>query len=493
MKYVKKALILLGFIACVSIISLSIGAFELEDTYFYYVLGRYIFTGYLNLVAPFNYTIPQTLYGPLYSVLLYFLTEKPWPGFMVILPFLQLCIITVNALILFSVLKRYVSRFWAKFTAILYLFLPFNIIYATIAMSEIVTTLFISLLFLCMHGIATKRQWAHPSLVVLFACLAVLTRNAMLPVFALSVAYWFFTFMRTIHHQRVPYGIFQHLPALAGLFLVFLWARFNFIYYRVWQLTSYTGRHLYNNVVTYGHILPPDTEPIMQEFMQNVWGRDYLFKPCWEVQLFFVNKWGDGSNGTLTETDIDKKFLQFVLAAIRHNPKKYLLNVLSLAYKTPITAPNHNKILATLGFQDPTCPDCNPITCRTPEIVRNTHAASQLCTPLVNLPIMKSIWASYIVLNRSVYPTGGAILALLAAVGIVASILGGPSFVRLTAVFFLLQHVMQSSSQWLEGRFLVALYPLYAVMITQGIRWCVIAKKRLSQGVFEMKNRENNH
>ena len=84
--------------------------------------------------------------------------------------------------------------------------------------------------------------------------------------------------------------------------------------------------------------------------------------------------------------------------------------------------------------------------------------------------MIHSLWASLIKFTKNLYPIVPAIFFLFAIVGIIRIFLKENTFLKVIAGLFIFQHVFQSATELIEGRFMIPLYPLYAILIIYGIR-----------------------
>ena len=85
-------------------------------------------------IAPYNMTKPQTLFGPVYGLLTYPLFQQRWPVVTVTIPFVQLSLLFLSAYMIYVILKTYYPKPWPMIGAILFILLPFNLLYSTFFM-----------------------------------------------------------------------------------------------------------------------------------------------------------------------------------------------------------------------------------------------------------------------------------------------------------------------------------------------------------------------
>lgn len=444
-------------------IATRVGLLELPDGFFYYVLGDFLLTGRLFRVFPFNHTVPQTLYGPLYSLFLGYLIPRPFPIAMTLIPFIQLCAVAVSGLMVRSMTEILIGKVWKNWGLLIFLFLPFLLIYATTLMSEAITLFLITTFCYLMILLLKKKTILPPTTLILVGCILALTKNAYIFIVLLGLLLTLFFLWRDGKTLKPIQGIFLLPPVLIGFFGIVLWMQFNWMYHKNLSLTNYTGRHLYNNVVHEGKMLPPKETEAYQEFMKRVGSEERLYLPEWEVQLFFIPEF---NAGTLTESDMDRFFLNFSVAAIKAQPIRYAMHVVNVAWHNIVTPPYHAKLLAHLNEPDPTCPDCGTPPCR-------FTWDMNLCQPENPNKTMLKIWATLLQINRLFYPYGMTILTILASIGLLSSLLKNNRGILLLTGIFVGFLFVQAAAQRIEGRYLIPLYSIYAILIVQGIKTIV--------------------
>lgn len=467
---IKGVLICIIFILFSFFASLYIGVFEIPDAYFYYVLGHYLITGNLLPVAPLNAEIPQTLFGPMYALLSYPLVYIK-PGIQLTLPFLQLVMIGLSSLLLYFSLKQYLSKPMRLASSIVFILLPFNLLYAFVFMSEI-TTMFLVALTLYVFMQLKPEYWKR-SIVLLCCALLSLTRYAFIPWLLFAGIWWLSGLWKWIpSFKNKPFKLLSVIPGLIGLFIIVWWLLFNKVHYNKLMMSSFTGRHAYNNVITAGKLIPQSRENAqVQEFFKYIPQDVDITKPWWDMLPFFANAF---YTKELTEIEIDNLFLAVSIQGIREHPLRYIQHIFYMALITPNTFPYHGNVLTQLGFPEPDCVICQVKQCRFMWI-------PDYCQPLKTNQFLTVLFARSIQISRLLYPILTTILMILASLGIVKILLMRNSTLISIALLFLFQHFFQSASEWVEGRFLIPLYPLYAILIVIGLQWIVILCKRISK------------
>ncbi len=472
--FIKKYRFYLLFIGISIVLSYfiatHIGLFDLPDGFFYYNLGAFLLYGRQPNINPFNITTPQTLFGPFYSILLALIIPKPFPWAMTGIPFLQVFAICIASLWVFIMAKLLIGKKWALLSFPIFLSMPFMLVYATSLMSEALTIFLMSTYSVLFTLISKQKTKIPPSLLVFVACLLTLTKNAYVLIVFLTIPLWIFFLWRDRSKITPIRGGLEQIPVLLGFIGIMLWVRFNKTYHDIYSLTNYTGRHLYNNVVHSGHLLPDKNSDIYKEFFQKAGDEQVFYLPEWEAERIFVP---DFNEHKITEAQIDKKFMAFSTAAIKNNPLGYATHLLTVIWGDITTAPYHAKLLASLGKPDPECTDCGVIPCR-------TTWDPKICQPQYDDPFMQNVWAGLIYLNRAMYPYGMAVLAGIAAIGIFEGFRKRNwEYLFLTGIFLLFLTV-QAAAQRIEGRYMIPLFPLFSLCVLKGIQTLSLwIKKRI--------------
>lgn len=456
-------------------ISVFIGIWEIPDSFFYYVLGKHLYTGEIFPIAPFNYDKPQTLFGPVYGLLIAPLIDLPWPSAMLIIPLIQTWMLVCTALLIIHMLHPFLKWPWPGVAAIIYILIPFNLLYSTFMMAETLSQLLIVLFLYFFLKSIQKNTFLYPSLIVFVAALATLTRYVFQILLPVSLLWLIIRIILTVRKKHAsafrPLSFIQLLlPAAAGAGIIIYWMWFNFTWNGTWTLSTFSGRHIYDNVVTVGKFLPPDDHPSMKPFIErfpNLKPRDWMIGPWWEKQLAF-------NDGKTSEIIIDTIMLNVSIAAILHQPFPYAIHVLRVMWAIPTTAPYYPPaLIETLNAcKESDCPDCPQKMCR---FKWNWN----LCVPSQRDCGIQSGWAAFTSLNVNFYPVGGAILFILSLIGSLISFIKGKFFLKGVATMYVGLHTLHASTEWVEGRFLIPLYPMYAMLITIAIQHIVIKARHI--------------
>lgn len=462
------------------IISTRIGVFELPDGFFYVILGRFLLTGQLIEVSPFNKTIPQTLFGPVYAIVSYLLLSIPYPFVFMLLPFFQFLCIGAAALCIYHVSRMLFQNRYGYLSVAIFFSLPLLFFYTTTIMSESFTICLVSLFTLLILKATKKKKpllWMYPFSI---AAILTLTKNAFIftiPI-TLLVALWQIIKYPSIRKPS-KHHIFPYVLVILTSLLVLRWVLFNYQYHHIFALTNYTGRHLYNNVVYQGKFLPPENSDVyksLSRYMKDP-EKEFLL-PEWEVQALLAPSF---KNGTLTESQMDRKFLTFSIAAIKTHPIGWMLHITNTALHNIITPPYHRNLLPFLGFEDTYYQDPPHAGCR---VTWNTD----LCTPPGESVFLYTLWGSFLRFQVTAYPVLMGFYGVLAGAGILRFIVKKQrSGIILTGIF-LLFWIVPAMAQQIEGRYFMTVFPLFAVLISGGL----VSIKRIFTHIYQyLKQLEN--
>lgn len=433
-----KILVLLGFIVSIGIAT-AIGLFEAPDSIHYILLAQYLQTGLHIPAGPFNYTSPSTLFGPVYGLITTPVTSLPWPWGMILVPFLQLMLIVISAILLYRIFLKFLSKRAAIVGSMLFILYPFQVVYATYLLSETLSQFLLTVYLYTLFRL-NQNRWATPDTLVFIAAILTLTRYVFVVLFIYSLI------------KYKPVRSPTRILFVAGITLLSLWIMFNFKTYGTLQLTSHTGRHIYNNVVTLGKLLP-DSIPKGTEIFFTRIPQTKIYRPWWDNQLYFPD---------IKEMNVDRMFLTLSLSAIRSHPLSWLATVAYAFIHTPLTSAYEKAPYRSHQIHD--------ILSNCTGEVRMSWNSSLKSTPIQNCSV-NNIWIMFLSAQNRFYPAGAAVMAAFALVGLIVAVRSG-GIRRQFAVIFFLIHLAQSATEWIEGRFLVPLYPLYVFFIILGIKIC---------------------
>jgi len=411
------------------ILAATVGAMDTPDSYLYFILAGYLKTGRVGWVAPFNYAKPQTLFGPVYGLFGSYTSN---------LPFLQLLMILTSGVLLYFVLRKLLNNKWAIVGALIFFLFPFNIIYGTLIMSEILTQFWVTLYIVILY-MTVKRSswWANPTVLMLLATIATLTRYAYGLLIVTSVILCFF---------YKPKRIVEYCCIAGSAALLVWWIMFNYRTNGVMSLSVVQGRHLYNNVIYDAHLLPPANLPIVKTFVKYFPSKNAFWEPWWVNQNYFA------TDKSLPEWKIDTFYSQISIMGILYHPLAYALHVVSnifiLPTKVPYYKPESLRIYAA----------CNPSGCLVPW-------NPVLCQPQVRVCPVQTVWAKFITLSSIIQPFAGLVCVFFTFIGAGIAFCKKGRYLKILVIIFASLYISQAALEVKEGRFLIPLYPFYALFI----------------------------
>lgn len=433
-RFAEKLFVVLLIIFVVFFISTSIGLFEAPDSVHYAILGQYLTNGTILPVYPFNTMRPSLLFGPMYSIIMLPLLSLPWPWGITLIPAIQFFLIVVQATLLIRIYRHLLPNPIATMTILVFIFYPFQLVYATYLLSETLTQFLLTLYLYTLFRL-NQTKWATPDMLIFLAAVLTLTRYVFIVLFVYSIGRYLFAPKRIV--------------GALGVAIVLAWMLFNLKTHGVFQLTSHTGRHVYNNVVTLGKLLPAPENPQTKFFFSRISG-EQVFRPWWENQVFFSD---------LDEPRVDRMFRSVAFWAIREHPVRWIKTIAYAFFHTPTSSPYQDTPYRS--FQIHTLlSGCAPV----PRMSWNTNIS---IPPLQNCFVSR-VWNWFLDFQRKFYPNIASAIFAISLVGIIVSLKAG-GISRQFAVLFLLIHLTQSATEWIEGRFLVPLYPLYVFFVSLGI------------------------
>ena len=423
-----------------------IGVFDDRDSFFYSALGEFLYFRHIIVMLPFVTDPPQTLFGPIYALIILPLSYLSPPSAMISITALQILMIFASAGALAYVAGKILSPRIRWVAALLFIFFPFTVPYATVVMSEITAMFLVAIYLLLLYGWVYKKwKFANLSTLLLVSAILVLTRYVFIALFTVTFLMFFLVPVKRAPPFRAAGTI--------GILLIFGWILLNVHLHGIVALSNVTGRHLYNNVVSTAHIMPPYPNPKTNFFISRFIYKNSMYaltQPWWENEMLF-------NDGIIKQTLIDKLYMDVAIVSILHHPFQYMGNAIREFVAIPLTAPLYpDRAITSLR-------ECPATTCR---FVWN----ARLCSPAVDNCSIRSWFASVVNWETSLYPYPMLIFFIIVCMGVVFAAVRGPLYMRLVAGIFTMQLLFQSGTEWVEGRFLVPLYPLYILLLLYGAK-----------------------
>lgn len=292
--------------------------FESTDSYFYWEFSNFIKTG-KYLVEAYNYTKPSTMEPPLYSGFLYLFQLLPRADILV--HFFQLSSILASGFFLYKVFQKRTKKPIPLLLSILFLLTPSHMIYTSNLVAEPFAVLFLSFFLFLLSKIlgsnnsSLRANWI--SYLIIFSTLMIFQRyNLML----------FLVVPLILGLQIVRKRIYPQILFAVGVsfFVLLFWVRINHNLNGSMGFSNAEGKHLYNRVFHFDHLLPPENNPDFVKFKKIVEPTiltthiDY-FHPWWFYEPDLIRGLGG-------ESEANELFLKISLAALFHTPVRYVLN-----------------------------------------------------------------------------------------------------------------------------------------------------------------------
>ena len=291
--------------------------FPSTDSHFYTLFAQFLRTGIYSAPHPYYYQVPSTMEPPLYSVFLYLVL--PLSRSDVFIHFFHLAGLFASGIFIYKILRWYFGSTWALAGAMLFLFTPSNLIYASNLVAEPLAVFYLSLFLYLLHKIINEKNLRLLPWILPYAAIIGLHRYNLLP-------YWGISLLLALLYIREKKRSGKGLPIkkigvgfLASLFILVGWVFYNHRLNGSWGFSNAEGKHLYNRILHFDRLLPPDDNPSFKKFKSIVGeGIDY-FKPWWFYEQLLIKALG-------SETEASNLMGEVALAALINNPSRYLLN-----------------------------------------------------------------------------------------------------------------------------------------------------------------------
>lgn len=472
---IKKGAVVVGvlcYILASLYIALSIGIFNLPDSFFFYNIGNFLLFKKYYSIFPFNSYYPNTVNAPLYGIVIRLISSNVHIA-MTVISFTQLVLVGVSAYFIYTS-ANFIKRGLGVFAAAVFFLLPFLFTYATAMMSEVFTIFLVSLYQYVALGLLTKRIRVAPSVLVLFACLLTLTKFVFLYFIPVSVVLTLYVEYRMRKTKHFRHLFVRQLPGILGIVCVFLWAGFVHSYYGRWGLTVTTGRALFQGVVSKSGLFPSPDSSAYKTF-QYWTGLATIPKiGADRVEGYFQPAF---ARGKITEPQMDDVFRNFALTAIQQHAASFMTGTFRGIYGIFTSSPYHACLLMDLGEPDAQCSDQTTRGCRIPWFC-SVHGCpdsgqSAMCQPTIKNTFMNTLWANLISFYEEYYPyVMVGVFGLLcfgAIVGIVRRSI--PMFIVVFHGALLLG--IQGMFSDVEGRYTMIVYPFISILLAYGI-WAIV-------------------
>lgn len=282
--------------------------FEGTDSFFYYEFSRFLRTGSYYAPYPYMYNVPSTMEPPLYSVFLYLVQFFPRAD--IIIHFIQITGILASAYFIYRIMSFYTKKIFAQLSGIFFLLIPAHFIYISHVVAEPLAVFYLTFFLYLTHLIINLKKVSTMKILVPYSAVISLQRYNFLPLFIMSFIIFIF------FHRRKK--IMDYFGLTLGIAIIILWIVINHRLNGAWSLSNAEGKHLYNRIVHFDKLLPPEDNPDFLKFKKIVGIQDYL-KPWWFYEPLLIPALGG-------ETESSNLLQAVALAALKTDPARYLLN-----------------------------------------------------------------------------------------------------------------------------------------------------------------------
>jgi hypothetical protein len=196
---------------------------------------------------------------------------------------------------------------------------------------------------------------------------------------------------------------------------------------------------------------------------------EMMSMPWWEVQTWFS---GTGKN----DADVDRIFFKLSLAAILKHPVEYITHTIERMGRIPIAQPylRGNFIQDFAKCRYDLCQNCRPVLWN-----NFTCWNKPICTPAVVSCTAESLWSKFVSAQNFLYPTVTALLFGISLIGSFLELFSSRPLLRWTSGIFLILLGFHAATEFVQGRFIIPMYPLYAVLLVYPLSliWTKLSSK----------------
>lgn len=405
--------------------------FETTDSWFYWALGNYIKTGIYNAPHPYYYTVPSTHEPPLYSLFLYLVQFVNRAD--VVIHFFHICLLFLSAYFLYRILCGYLRSNLSFLITGIYLFIPAHFTYVSALMTEIPALFATSLYLYICHFIISEKKRDWLKFLILLSSVMVLLKYSFIIFFCAAV----FLFVISKRKQSVDF-----FYLIVGVVIIAVWVLINHALNGSWGLSGSTGKHLYNRVVDFDHLLPDENDPSLTK-LRKYTGDANLYSPWWLLEPMMITKLEDG------ESEVSRIMGNVVFAALAKNPLPYI-------YNTP------KMFLAIHGS------DTNNyfLSNYTAKSCRNLGTI-YFCKPIIESREKFIYWDAIASISdfysRKIVPYLHYFLLFPA---LVFAVLKGNRFLKFCAFVYLISTTVAVMTEVPAGRYLYAFIPIMIILLT---------------------------
>lgn len=453
----SRFLILIIAALCILFVSLTVGTAVRPDTLNYFNLGKLLSElSYKAINKEYAYS-PIFYVGPVYSIFLYQLSSLGrFSSF--IISTIQLAFLLFSSYLIFQILSKNFPIKYAIFGTILYLLLPFNILYATFLLAESVNIFLLTIFIYYLqpyirHRHSGKLAIYYGSHLILVSSLLALTRFVFVPLSILADIYFgiriFFFIINKVKTKKIigSIKIITIFNIFLGIGLQLWWLNLNFMINGNWSFTNVVGRNQYIKTVSTFGLLPNPNDQLNLEFYSRIPKKENVIQPWWELNKYFQD---------LSESSRDRLFLDFSLSAIRAHPVEYAvytlvnIGVLPLIPAMPRPPDDFYRIYSS----------CTQIC---------DMSLAIICQPLLPICTVRNFWQTLVLYQFLIYPYEPLVLLVLALAGMIRNLITKDQFLLTVSIIFIFILFITALGSWADGRYFLVLYPIYILLIINGI------------------------
>jgi len=388
-------------------------------------------TGEYEAPHPYYYTKPSTHEPPLYSVLLYFMNFIARSD--ILIHFIHIVLLFISAILLFKILKQFLNKEIAKIISIFYLFIPSHFTYISALMTEIFSIFTVSLyLFIAYLVIKGQKKFLLKYLVIISAVMVLLKYGFIIFFFAALLLF-------IISKKK---NITDFVAVGIGVAIICLWILVNHAINGSWGLSSSTGKHIYNRVVDFDHLLPEEKNESLKKLRIYTEGKD-IFQPWWILEhRILTNMKGD-------EVDVSKLLGEVAIAAIKKNPLFYIFNTPKWFIVLHSADPTHSFYIKNID-----------LTCR-------SLGTIHFCKPIISSEASLYLWDKMVSItdkySRYVVKYFHFLLLFPA---IIFAFITKDSFMRFSGTVYFLSTLTAVMTELPAARYLYSYIPIMLILVS---------------------------
>lgn len=447
------------FVIFAVVMSKTVGLFDNLDGFSYLGIAEYLVSGKIQPIAPFNGNTPRFLNGPVYGLVLYPLMSNFYPHTMSIVTFFQfMLLLGANILLSLSVAKL-INKTFMIIGFILFFFMPFVLMYATVLWAEVLILFLFSLyIFVLVDVLQHKKSLFSPWILVMLSSILFLTKFVFIPFIAFS---FLLASIRTFKERKqysLPHHLIRFLPVVIGIIPIVWWVNIVHSQTGIWDYTLHKGRQ--TNSYTYQYkVLPSKENPIVKEFLKRYPSYESIASlHMWEGQYFFLPEFNEQ---TLTERDIDQLYQQLFVETIKEHPVTFIGHVIRNHFTLVNTKPGDwHEIIAQLEQEKKGCLECNKV-----RVKWNNNFIGLQSTNNT----MAQVWIWYLSLQSAYFPLITSILFVLAYIGLFQTIINKQRAAMIVTLMFFFLYQAHATLTSEEGRYMILTYPAYTICILYGL------------------------